>query len=223
MDVAIAMDVTSGITDEDFNNQKSIATRIINSFSDAENSIHYGLLKYAETAQVISDFNRKASYNQLKEAVKGLKKSGEGERRIDVALQTISQGIFSLEGGMRQGHPRNVIFFTSGTSSAASEDLGKASKDLRALGVNIIAVGLKNANPGFLKSLATEERFAFKAATPEEVQGLWSKIQAQLCESEYDVYYSLVLSRFFVCFFVRIFVRVFFLCVFYFILFLDFL
>lgn len=183
MDVAIAMDATSSIPDQDFENQQRIATHIVNSIADAENSIHYGLLKYGATSQVVADFNRMASDAEIKQAIKSMKKTGDVERRIDTALTTISRGIFSLEGGMRQGHPRNIIFFTSGSSAAGSEDLVKSSKDLRDLGVKITAIGLGNADEAFLKQLAGNDGLAIKVTQPE-VDSVWSRIQQSICAGE---------------------------------------
>jgi len=179
MDVAIAIDDTA--SDQAFENQKRIATHIVNSIASAENSIHYGLLKYGTTSQVVADFNRMASDADIKEAIKNMQKTGEAERRIDTALTTISSGIFSLEGGMRQGHPRNLIFFTSGSPASGSGDLTKSSKDLLDLGVRITAIGVGNADEAFLNQLASNGGLAIKVNQPEQVDAVWSQIQQSIC------------------------------------------
>lgn len=185
MDVAIAIDSTASISDQDFESQKRIATHIVNSIASSENSIHYGLLKYGTTSQVVADFNRMASDADIKAAINSMQKSGGSERRIDTALTTISSGIFSLEGGMRQGHPRNVIFFTSGSSASGSGDLTKSSKDLMDLGVKITAIGVGNANEAFLKQLAGNDGLAIKVDQPEQDDTVWSQIQKAICARKY--------------------------------------
>ncbi|XP_048583307.1 uncharacterized protein LOC5512020 isoform X1 [Nematostella vectensis] len=182
MDVAIAIDNSASVSDEDLEAEKKFATQVVNSISSAENSIHYGVLQFADSSQTLANFNGLKTDSQIRQLIKDIKKSAEPSRRIDVALKQIKRDIFSLEGGMRQGHPRHVIVITAGDSSPDSEDLATASKGLRELGVKIVSVGINsNVETAFLTSLASEDRLAFKASSPEELKTLWSRVEKELC------------------------------------------
>lgn len=189
MDVAIAIDTASDVTEEDFKQVKLFTTSLIHSLSDAENAIRFGIIQYGEQAKTLTNFHQLTTEANLKSMLDNMEKSSGINRRVDVALKTMKSQLFSLEGGMRQGHPRYAIFITSGATSSESEDLTKASGELRKLGVNVIAVGINNGvDTGFLVQLATEKKFVFSFKSSSELQTLWTKLEGQMCSRKYRIH-----------------------------------
>lgn len=185
MDVAIAIDSTSDISDADFNQVKSFTAHLIHSLANAENAIRFSLMQYSQQAKTLVSFLRITTETTLKSIVEKMQKLPESSRRVDIALSTMSKEIFSLAGGMRQGHPRYAVFITSGATSVNSEDLTKASGNLRKLGVNIVAIGVTGGVDGrFLNSLSTEQKFSFPLRSSTELQTLWPRLARQMCNGE---------------------------------------
>lgn len=185
MDVGIAVDATSAIPDAEFDGVKRFVTQIIHASADSENNIHYGLLKYGLTPQLMASFRQFESDAKFKKMITNMKKTGDSDRRLDYALQGIKSDIFSLTGGMRQGRPRYAIVVVSGPNSAESGDLKEASKLLRALGVNVIAVGSNgNVDNALLEQVASDPKLVFKAAGPDDFNAIWNNIQNIMCTSK---------------------------------------
>lgn len=185
MDVALAIDSSSDISDADFNQVKSFTAHLIHSLANAENAIRFGLMQYSQQAKTLVSFLRITTETTLKSIVEKMQKLPENSRRVDIALATMSTEIFSLAGGMRQGHPRYAVFITSGTTSADSEDLTKASGELRKLGVNVVAIGVNSGVDGrFLDALSTEQKFSFPLRSSTELQTLWPRLARQMCNGK---------------------------------------
>lgn len=183
MDVAIAIDTSSDVTDEDFAQVKSFANHVIHSLADSENSIRFGLMEYNEKATKITNFRPYTEETKLKSMINGLKKSSNPNKNVGVALTSLKDELFSLEGGMRQGHPRYAIVITSGKSSEEPEVLTKASESLRQLGVNIIPVGInKDVDKSFLDSLKTSGSASLRPSA--ELKSLWPKLQMEMCSGK---------------------------------------
>lgn len=93
--------------------------------------------------------------------------------------------VCSLEGGIRQGHPRYVIFITGGDTDAASTSLAKASAALRGLNVNILAVGINSGvSNAFLGSLASNPKYVYSAASSDALTDVRLKIEKEICHGE---------------------------------------
>lgn len=182
MDVAIAIDSSSDTSDADFSQVKSFTSHLIHSLANAENAIRFSLIQYSQQAKTLVRFLRYTTETTLKSIVEKMQKFPDRSRRVDIALSTMGKEVFSLAGGMRQGHPRYAVFITSGATSANSEDLTKASGDLRKLGVNIVAIGVtSNVQRGFLDTLSTQGKFSFPLGSSTELQTLWPRLARQMC------------------------------------------
>ncbi|EDO40326.1 predicted protein [Nematostella vectensis] len=185
MDVALVIDSSAAVSDEDFEKVKKFAIRIVHGIADAENSIHFGLVQYGEKATTIVDFNKIMPNSALRETIKALTKNNDPTRRVDLTLETVKKDLFSLEGGMRQGHPRFVVFITAGGTDAASKDLAVASKPLRDLGVNIIALGINSGvDKAFLNSLATKSSLAFSASSADQLGVQREAVEKAMCSAK---------------------------------------
>ncbi|EDO40322.1 predicted protein [Nematostella vectensis] len=185
MDVALAVDTSDGMSDADLAKTKSLVTTLVNQFSDSENSIRFGITTYGQEARTLANFKQNFDEAKLRTAIKGIQKTGVQARRHDLAAMAVKNDLFSLEGGMRQGHPRFVIFFSAGANTGTADDLKKASKPLTDLGVNMIAIGVNsNADQASLAELASENRFIFSANSPAELDALWPSIEAQMCQEK---------------------------------------
>ena len=94
MDVAFAIDTSAALSEDDFEKVKIFAKNLVHNFADAENSIHFGLVQYSGNAEKVVDFNKYISDPIIKPVIQGLAKSSDGQRRVDLALETIKKEVF---------------------------------------------------------------------------------------------------------------------------------
>ena len=182
MDVGILIDSSAGQSPKDFQEVKTFAKSLIHELADSENDIKIGLVQYDSNGRVIRDFNGIQSANELTRDVDGMTRGESPQRRLDLALQAARKDLFSLKGGMRQGHPRQLLVISSG-DSPTSESFADAVKALDKVKVNRYAIGTNSAvDISFLRSLASENGNVFKANRPEQLKGQVSTIQQRMCQ-----------------------------------------
>lgn len=183
MDIGIAFDTSSSISNSDFQHMKKFAKQLVYEIADAENNIHFGLMTFASQAKTQSNFRRILSQSQMNNEIDKIAKGKGSERRIDRCLRAAKKDLFSLEGGVRQGQPRRLIILTSGKSSPDSEAIEVAAKDLDDLRVARVAVGIKNdVDINYLRGLASENRFAYRARQPSDLLSNLNDMRQTLCE-----------------------------------------
>jgi hypothetical protein len=181
MDIALAVDTSAG--DADLPAIKAFTKDLVASIADSENAVHFGLLSYAETSKTISNFRDYVSQQQLNTMIDGITATAGREARVDEALAGIEKDLFSLEGGMRQGHPRYTIFISSGGNSASSAKLDVASKNLQKLKVQMVSVATSSAvDDSFAGELNTADNFKFKAPSVADLRGIVPNIRKELCK-----------------------------------------
>ena len=174
MDVAFAVENSDAIKSNDFNDVKTFVKQLIRRISSSENIVHFSLLEYGDNATVLTDFRKYRDQLFLENLIDNMAKRVDSQRRVDIALETTKEKIFSLKGGMRQGYPRYLILVASDESTADFNLLEGAGKELRDLGVTVIAIGTnRNVPYAFLQKLTTgNDRFLYKADAANELSGL---------------------------------------------------
>ena len=177
MDVAIAIENSRTTTSSAFNDVKTFLKRLIRSISSSENNIHFSLLEYGNNATVLTDFRKYRDEPYLEKIIDNIPKRNDSQRRVDIALNTTKEKIFSLEGGMRQGYPRFLIFIASNDSTSTFSLHEGAAKQLRDLGVTIVAIGTnRNIPRSFLEKLAGNGSFVYKANEANEMSEVLSDL-----------------------------------------------
>ena len=184
MDIAIAVDNSDSLTTSDFENIKRFLKQLVRGFPSPE--IRFSLLEYGDSATVLTDFRRYRDQIQLEKLIDDMEKGVSPERRVDIALQTIKDEIFSLQGGMRHGHPRYLLFVSSDGSTADFSVLEGAGKQLRDLGVTIVAIGTNRDVPEeFMQKLAGDRSLIYKAEGPGELGDLvLEELSRKMCSGK---------------------------------------
>lgn len=173
MDVAIAVENSDAIKESDYDDIKRFIKQLIRQMSSSENSVHFALLEYGNNATVLTDFRKFRGQSFLENLVDNMAKQEDSQKRMDVALRTVKEKVFSLDGGMRQGHPRFLIFIVSDDSTAEFDFVEGAGKELRDMDVAGVAIGTnRNVPDKFLDKLTDDSRFVYKADVASEMGGL---------------------------------------------------
>lgn len=171
VDIAIAVENSESLTSGDFDNIKRFLKQLVRRFPSPE--IRFSLLEYGDNVTVLTDFREYRDEIYLENLIDNMEKRVDSERRVDIALETIKEEIFSLQGGMRHGHPRYLLFVSSDDSTADFSVFEGAGKQLRDLGVTFVAIGTNRDVPeAFMQKLAGDSRFIYKAEQPGELGDL---------------------------------------------------
>lgn len=184
-DIAIAVDNSDSSTTSDFDNIKRFLKQLVRRFPSPE--IRFSLLEYGASATVLTDFRKYRDQIQLETLIDNMDKRVDSERRVDIALDTIKDEIFSLQGAIRHGYPRYLLFVSSDDSTANFSVLEGAGKQLRDLGVNIVAIGTNRDIPEeFMEKLASDRRFIYKAEQPGELGELvLGDLSREMCSGKH--------------------------------------
>lgn len=187
MDVGIAIDNSKGVSNSDFQEVKNFAKQLVYEIADAENNIHFGLMTFSSQPKTQVNFRRILSQSQMNTAIDKLVLGRDNQRRIDRVLRGAKKDLFSLEGGVRQGHPRRLIILTSDESSPGSEPIEEAAKDLNDLEVTRVAIGInRNVDLNYLRRLASENRFAYRANQASDLISNLDNLRRNLCEGRIE-------------------------------------
>uniref|UniRef100_A0AAY4DX04 Collagen, type XIV, alpha 1b n=1 Tax=Denticeps clupeoides TaxID=299321 RepID=A0AAY4DX04_9TELE len=118
------------------------------------------------------------------DAVKNLPYKG-GNTLTGLALNFILQNSFKPESGSRPGIPKIGILITDGRSQ---DDVQPAAQSLRDAGVEMFAIGVKNADENELKAIASppEETHVYNVADFSDMSGIVEGLTRNVCDRETD-------------------------------------
>ena len=184
VDIAIAVENSDAVTSSDFNNIKRFLKQLVRRFASPD--IRFSLLEYGDSANVLTDFRKSQDQVSLENLIDSMGKRVDSERRVDIALETIKKEIFSLQGGMRQGLPRYLLFVSSDDSTTDFSVQDGPGKQLRDLGVTFVAIGTNRDVPAeFLQRIAGDSRFIYTAEEPSELGSLvLGDLSQQMCSGK---------------------------------------
>lgn len=187
MDIALAIDTSQDGAGGEIGDVKQFVNSIIRPLSTSENSMRLSLMTFGQTTQTLATFRDRFPESVIQEKVSAIVPSGENGRDLNVAFQDIRKNLYSLEGGMRQGHPRVVIFIVGGDAPNNFVDAANAIKSMD--GMRVIAVGTKQAaSDNLLAAIASERGLVFKANSPAELSSLKNRIMSSFCQRKYYFY-----------------------------------
>ncbi|XP_032220681.2 sushi, von Willebrand factor type A, EGF and pentraxin domain-containing protein 1 [Nematostella vectensis] len=142
IDLAILMDGSGSVGNDDFINTKLFLLKFVDKLRVSAKGTHVGFIYYSDNPRLSFDFNDRNMYTPI-----GLKLRflsivfPDGDTRTDRALRLAGQKLFTQAAGDRQGIPNVLLLFTDGKTGAGSEPYDKVLKPLKALGVRTVAVG----------------------------------------------------------------------------------
>ena len=185
MDVALAIDTSNALSVEDFQGIKTFAKQLMNAGANSENNVHFGVLQFSEDAQTMLNFREYKSEHDVWAVLDGLEQTGNAARRVDEALRLALEEVLSLEGGVRQGHPRYLIVFISGNPSSTDEELSKAAEAIKAYNVTVIVINIgARVDSETLLRIASGREFLFGVENAAELRSRAPTLQKSLCHGK---------------------------------------
>ncbi|XP_066485256.1 collagen alpha-4(VI) chain-like [Tiliqua scincoides] len=154
-DIYFLIDGSGSIFPDDFQDMKVFMTEMINMFQVGANRVRFGVVQYGSTPVLEFLINEYNTVEQLKRAIKAIQQMGTGTRTGD-ALRYMRR---LFKDATRDNVPQFLIIITDGKSQ---DNVTKAAEELRAAGITIFAIGIKEAFKEELEDIAgTKDRMFF--------------------------------------------------------------
>ncbi|KAJ7341667.1 hypothetical protein JRQ81_006106, partial [Phrynocephalus forsythii] len=151
-DIVLLVDGSWSIGRPNFKTIRSFIGRIVEVFDIGPDKVQIALAQYSGDPRTEWHLNAHKTKQSLMEAVANLPYKG-GNTLTGMALNFILRNNFKAEAGMRPGARKIGVLITDGKSQ---DDIVAPSQKLRDMGVELYAVGIKNADENELKQIATD-------------------------------------------------------------------
>ncbi|XP_077382117.1 collagen alpha-1(XIV) chain isoform X2 [Festucalex cinctus] len=151
-DIVILVDGSWSIGRLNFRLVRMFLENLVNAFDVGIDKIRIGLAQYSGDPRIEWHLNAFTTKEAVVDAVKNLPYKG-GNTLTGLALSYILENCFKPESGARVGVPKIGILITDGKSQ---DDVVPPAESLQKAGVELFAIGVKNADENELRSIASE-------------------------------------------------------------------
>ncbi|MED6266025.1 hypothetical protein CHARACLAT_031379, partial [Characodon lateralis] len=151
-DIVILVDGSWSIGRINFRLVRMFLENLVNAFDIGIDKTRIGLAQYSGDPRIEWYLNTYSTKDAVIDAVKNLPYKG-GNTLTGLALNFILDNCFKPEFGSRVGVPKIGILITDGKSQ---DDVVPPAETLRKAGVELFAIGVKNADENELQSIASE-------------------------------------------------------------------
>uniref|UniRef100_A0AAY4BGA7 Collagen alpha-1(XIV) chain n=1 Tax=Denticeps clupeoides TaxID=299321 RepID=A0AAY4BGA7_9TELE len=186
-DIVILVDGSWSIGRLNFRMVRMFLENLVNAFSVDFEQTRIGLAQYSGDPRIEWHLNTHTNKGAVIDAVKNLPYKGGNTHRLKLclALNFILQNSFKPESGSRPGIPKIGILITDGRSQ---DDVQPAAQSLRDAGVEMFAIGVKNADENELKAIASppEETHVYNVADFSDMSGIVEGLTRNVCDRETD-------------------------------------
>uniref|UniRef100_A0A3Q3WAZ5 Uncharacterized protein n=1 Tax=Mola mola TaxID=94237 RepID=A0A3Q3WAZ5_MOLML len=151
-DIVILVDGSWSIGRLNFRLVRMFLENLVNAFDVGIDKTRIGLAQYSGDPRIEWHLNTYSTKDAVIDAVKNLPYKG-GNTLTGLALTYILENCFKPESGSRVGIPKIGILITDGKSQ---DDVIPPAESLRNAGVELFAIGVKNADENELHSIASQ-------------------------------------------------------------------
>ncbi|MEQ2163873.1 hypothetical protein GOODEAATRI_000580 [Goodea atripinnis] len=151
-DIVLLVDGSWSIGRLNFKTIRAFIARMVGVFNIGPDRVQIGLAQYSGDPKTEWHLNAHRTRDSLLQAVNNLPYKG-GNTLTGLALNYILQNNFKTSVGMRPSARKIGVLVTDGKSQ---DDVIIASQSLREQGIELYAIGVKNADENELRSIATD-------------------------------------------------------------------
>lgn len=150
-DIVILVDGSWSIGRINFRLVRTFLENLVKAFSVDIDKTRIGLAQYSGDPRIEWHLNSHSTKEAVIDAVKNLPYKG-GNTLTGLALTFILENSFKVESGSRSGVPKIGILITDGKSQ---DDVIPPAQSLKEAGIELFAIGVKNADEAELKGIAS--------------------------------------------------------------------
>ncbi|KAM6909847.1 collagen alpha-1(XIV) chain-like [Xenentodon cancila] len=179
-DIVILVDGSWSIGRVNFRLVRMFLENLVNAFDVGIDKTRIGLAQYSGDPRTEWNLNTFSTKDAVIDAVRNLPYKG-GNTLTGLALMFILENSFKPESGSRTGVPKIGILITDGKSQ---DDVIPAAEKLRKAGVELFAIGVKNADENELRSIASQpdDTHVFNVADFSIMSSILEGLSRIVCE-----------------------------------------
>uniref|UniRef100_A0A8C3RP78 Collagen alpha-1(XX) chain n=1 Tax=Chelydra serpentina TaxID=8475 RepID=A0A8C3RP78_CHESE len=151
-DIVLLVDGSWSIGRSNFKLVKAFLSTLVSPFNIARDKIRIGLSQYSSDPRTEWNLNTYVTRDEVLEAVRNLRYKG-GNTFTGLALSHVLEQNLKPEAGARSDAVKLVILLTDGKSQ---DDVNLSAQTLKNMGIEIFAIGVKNADEAELRQVASE-------------------------------------------------------------------
>ncbi|MEQ2182626.1 hypothetical protein GOODEAATRI_024296, partial [Goodea atripinnis] len=187
-DIVFLIDGSSSIGRTNFLQVKGFMAGIVKPFASSvsESGIRFGVVQYSDTSRVEFTFNTHLTGTDVVNAVENINYKG-GNTRTGAGLKYVSDNFFNP--ASTRDVPKVTILITDGKSQ---DQVQEPAQKLRSQGVNVFAVGIKNADRNELARVSSKPSNDFTSFVGDFklLNTLLPLVSPQVCSAAGGVYAS---------------------------------
>lgn len=180
-DLVFLVDQSGSIGTADYATMKKFTTELVNSFKVSEKFVRVGLAQFSSSFQNEFYLNQYYSEQAVNKHILEMEQRGGGTM-IGHALDSIRAYFEASQGSRRSaGISQNLVLITDGESQ---DDVEDAADRLRALGIEVFAIGIGDVhNLELLQITGTPERL-FTVQNFGSLEKIRQKVVDTICKSK---------------------------------------
>ncbi|KAM9851920.1 collagen alpha-6(VI) chain-like [Aulostomus maculatus] len=182
-DLVFLVDQSSSISDQDYKIMKTFLTELIASFKVSQDLVRVGLAQFNTNFQDEFYLNQYYSQDTISKHISNMIQLGGGTK-IGNALNSIREYFEASRGSRRsEGISQNLVLISDGNSNN-DEELEDAAERLRALGIEVFAIGTGDVHDlELLQVTGTPERL-FRVQKFEDLGKIKQNVVNKICQSK---------------------------------------
>ncbi|XP_068567699.1 collagen alpha-6(VI) chain [Cebidichthys violaceus] len=175
-DIFFLMDDSGSIENLDFEDMKTFIIKFLRTFHIGPEHVRVGLVKYADSPTIEFNMTAYQDARSLEKAVLGIKHEGGGTE-TGKALLYMGKHLTSRDHKV----PEYLIVITDGESS---DEVKAPAEQLRAQGVIVYAIGVKDSNKMELEEIAGDPKRAIYVNNFDALKSINNDIITDICSED---------------------------------------
>ncbi|XP_069814429.1 collagen alpha-4(VI) chain-like [Dendropsophus ebraccatus] len=156
-DIYFLVDGSGSIYPEDFDDMKTFMIELMGLFQVGEGRVRFGVVQYSDRPQIEFTISQYTNLKTLKAATLKIDQLGGGTNTGE-ALKSMKALFVKAESERPHKVPQSLIIITDGKSQ---DQVTEAAADIRGSGINIFAIGVKDAVQEELVTIAGSKEKTF--------------------------------------------------------------
>lgn len=180
-DIVFLVDGSASIGLKNFQQIREFLMSVVNNFDIAPNKVRVGMVQFSDTPRTEFFLNTFEEKQEILDYIKRLSYK-TGGTNTGQALQFLLKNHFIEQAGSRANQmvPQIAFVITDGNSQ---DEVEPFAQELMQKGVNVYAIGIKEADEKFLKKLASQpyENHVYSVSDFTALQEISMSVSRELC------------------------------------------
>lgn len=175
-DLLFLIDSSKSIDPQDYLKMKNFVKEVVDKSAVGQNEVHIGIMQYSTRQQLVFPLNSYYTKDEMINAINNMQQISENTLTGE-AIDQVSQ-YFDIERGGRPHEKRRLVVITDGESQ---DEVKSPAQRLRAKGVLVYAIGVKDANSAELLDISGSPDRRFVGRDFDALKELENRVSLEIC------------------------------------------